>query len=190
MPAPDSVVLETNLGNIQLELYWDHAPKVCPMSSISCVSKDSHISNRQTCENFVQLAKRGYYNGVIFHRIIAVCPLSRLLDSYSLSLKDFMVQGGDPTGTGKGGTSIYGQKLYVAHQFASPPTAVQITHSSQRRRDPSRATIHGCRNPRHGQLGAQHQRFVRSFVLPTHPQPPRFATMSTHAVHDPFFLPF
>ena len=41
MPAPDSVVLETNLGNIQLELYWDHAPKVCPMSSISCVSKDS-----------------------------------------------------------------------------------------------------------------------------------------------------
>lgn len=162
MPAPDSVVLETNLGNIQLELYWDHAPKVCPMSSISCVSKDSHISNRQTCENFVQLAKRGYYNGVIFHRIIAVCPLSRLLDSYLLSLKDFMVQGGDPTGTGKGGTSIYGQKLYVAHHSASPSTAVQITHSSQRRRDPSRATIHGCRNPRHGQLGAQYQRFVRS----------------------------
>jgi cyclophilin family peptidyl-prolyl cis-trans isomerase len=37
-------------------------------------------------------------------------------DSYFLSLsKDFMVQGGDPTGTGKGGTSIYGQKLYVTH---------------------------------------------------------------------------
>ncbi|KAF8479309.1 cyclophilin-like protein [Russula ochroleuca] len=75
MPAPESVVLETNLGNIQLELYWDHAPR--------------------TCENFAQLAKRGYYNGVVFHRIIA----------------DFMVQGGDPTGTGKGGTSIYGQKF-------------------------------------------------------------------------------
>ncbi|KAI0005922.1 cyclophilin-like protein [Russula compacta] len=75
MPAPESVVLETSLGNIQLELYWDHAPR--------------------TCENFVQLAKRGYYNGVIFHRIIA----------------DFMVQGGDPTGTGRGGTSIYGQKF-------------------------------------------------------------------------------
>ncbi|KAI0282076.1 cyclophilin-like protein [Russula aff. rugulosa BPL654] len=75
MASPESVVLETNLGNIQLELYWDHAPR--------------------TCENFAQLAKRGYYNGVVFHRIVA----------------DFMVQGGDPTGTGRGGTSIYGQKF-------------------------------------------------------------------------------
>ncbi|OUM65461.1 hypothetical protein PIROE2DRAFT_41624, partial [Piromyces sp. E2] len=40
-------------------------------------------------------AKRGYYDGVKFHRIIA----------------DFMVQGGDPTGTGRGGTSIYGEKF-------------------------------------------------------------------------------
>ncbi|KAH9005034.1 cyclophilin-like domain-containing protein [Lactarius hatsudake] len=46
-------------------LYWDHAPR--------------------TCENFAQLTKRGYYNGVVFHRIVA----------------DFMVQGGDPTGTGR-----------------------------------------------------------------------------------------
>ncbi|KAI9446563.1 cyclophilin-like protein [Lactarius indigo] len=75
MPTPESVVLETSLGNIQLELYWDHAPR--------------------TCENFAQLTKRGYYNGVVFHRIVA----------------DFMVQGGDPTGTGRGGTSIYGQKF-------------------------------------------------------------------------------
>ncbi|KAN0133674.1 Cyclophilin-like domain containing protein [Lactarius tabidus] len=75
MPALESVTLETNMGDIQLELYWDHAP--------------------QTCENFAQLAKRGYYNGVVFHRIVA----------------DFMVQGGDPTGTGRGGTSIYGQKF-------------------------------------------------------------------------------
>ncbi|KAH9079301.1 cyclophilin-like protein [Lactarius deliciosus] len=75
MPAPESVVLETSLGNIHLELYWDHAPR--------------------TCENFAQLTKRGYYNGVVFHRIVA----------------DFMVQGGDPTGTGRGGTSIYGQKF-------------------------------------------------------------------------------
>ncbi|QRW02206.1 peptidyl-prolyl cis-trans isomerase, cyclophilin-type protein [Ceratobasidium sp. AG-Ba] len=63
------------MGNISLELYWDHAPK--------------------TCKNFSELAKRGYYNGVIFHRIIA----------------DFMAQSGDPTGTGRGGTSIYGQKF-------------------------------------------------------------------------------
>ncbi|TEB32687.1 hypothetical protein FA13DRAFT_1731181 [Coprinellus micaceus] len=71
----ESVVLETSMGDIQLELYWNHAPK--------------------TCKNFLELAKRGYYNGVIFHRIIA----------------DFMIQGGDPTGTGRGGTSIYGQKF-------------------------------------------------------------------------------
>ncbi|KAG9310052.1 cyclophilin-like domain-containing protein [Chiua virens] len=71
----DSVVLETSMGDIQLELYWDHAHK--------------------TCKNFSELAKKGYYNGVIFHRIIA----------------DFMIQGGDPTGTGRGGTSIYGQRF-------------------------------------------------------------------------------
>ncbi|KAG6370060.1 cyclophilin-like domain-containing protein [Boletus reticuloceps] len=71
----DSVVLETSLGDIQLELYWDHAPK--------------------TCKNFAELTKKGYYNSVIFHRIIA----------------DFMIQGGDPTGTGRGGTSIYGQRF-------------------------------------------------------------------------------
>ncbi|KAI0315244.1 cyclophilin-like protein [Amylostereum chailletii] len=73
--ASESVVLETSLGDVQLELYWQHAPR--------------------TCQNFAELAKRGYYNGVVFHRIIA----------------DFMVQGGDPTGTGRGGTSIYGQKF-------------------------------------------------------------------------------
>ncbi|KAF9058818.1 cyclophilin-like domain-containing protein [Rhodocollybia butyracea] len=71
----ESVVLETSLGDIQLELYWNHAPK--------------------TCKNFAELSKRGYYSGVVFHRIIA----------------DFMIQGGDPTGTGRGGTSIYGQKF-------------------------------------------------------------------------------
>ncbi|KAG7448264.1 uncharacterized protein BT62DRAFT_986243 [Guyanagaster necrorhizus] len=71
----DTVVFETSLGDIQFELYFDHAPK--------------------TCKNFAELAKRGYYNGVTFHRIIS----------------DFMIQGGDPTGTGRGGTSIYGQKF-------------------------------------------------------------------------------
>ncbi|OJT08715.1 Peptidyl-prolyl cis-trans isomerase-like 1 [Trametes pubescens] len=71
----ESVVLETSMGDIQLELYWDHAPR--------------------TCKNFAELAKRGYYNGVVFHRIIA----------------DFMIQTGDPTGTGRGGTSIYEQKF-------------------------------------------------------------------------------
>jgi peptidyl-prolyl cis-trans isomerase-like 1 len=61
------------MGTFTVELYWKHAP--------------------MTCKNFSELARRGYYNGVKFHRII----------------KDFMIQGGDPTGTGRGGASIYGR---------------------------------------------------------------------------------
>ncbi|KAI8098078.1 peptidyl-prolyl cis-trans isomerase-like 1 [Gilbertella persicaria] len=75
MSSHQSVILDTSMGPIHIELYWDHAPK--------------------TCKNFYELAKRGYYDGVSFHRIIA----------------DFMIQGGDPTGTGRGGTSIYGEKF-------------------------------------------------------------------------------
>lgn len=71
MPAPESVVLETNMGDIQLELYWDHAPRVCLSLSTFCFCPTAGFF--QTCENFVQLAKRGYYNGVVFHRIVAVC---------------------------------------------------------------------------------------------------------------------
>ncbi|BGO97843.1 putative Peptidyl-prolyl cis-trans isomerase C, mitochondrial (putative) [Rhodotorula toruloides] len=72
---PQAVLLQTNLGPITFELYDQHAPK--------------------TCRNFVELSKRGYYQGTVFHRIIA----------------DFMIQGGDPTGTGRGGTSIYGDRF-------------------------------------------------------------------------------
>uniref|UniRef100_A0A8C5WGY6 Peptidyl-prolyl cis-trans isomerase n=1 Tax=Leptobrachium leishanense TaxID=445787 RepID=A0A8C5WGY6_9ANUR len=72
---PSHVILESSMGTITLELYWLHAP--------------------QTCKNFAELARRGYYNGTKFHRII----------------KDFMVQGGDPTGTGRGGASIYGKQF-------------------------------------------------------------------------------
>ncbi|KAF2259074.1 peptidyl-prolyl cis-trans isomerase [Lojkania enalia] len=49
----------------------------------------------KTCKNFATLAQRNYYNGLIFHRIIP----------------NFMIQGGDPTGTGRGGASIYGEKF-------------------------------------------------------------------------------
>ena len=65
--------IKTNQGDIKLQLFPDQAPK--------------------TVKNFVELAKQGYYKGVIFHRVIP----------------DFMIQGGDPTGTGAGGESIYGQ---------------------------------------------------------------------------------
>ena len=63
------------MGDMTIELYWKHAPN--------------------TCRNFAELARRGYYNGTKFHRIIA----------------DFMIQGGDPTGTGRGGASIYGESF-------------------------------------------------------------------------------
>lgn len=66
------VVFETNQGNIEFKLYEDLAPK--------------------TCENFKGLVEKGYYDGIIFHRVIP----------------NFMVQGGDPTGTGRGGESIWG----------------------------------------------------------------------------------
>lgn len=67
------VTVHTNQGDFTLELFPEVAPK--------------------TVENFVTHAKNGYYNGVIFHRVI----------------EDFMIQGGDPTGTGMGGESIYGR---------------------------------------------------------------------------------
>ncbi len=68
-------VMHTNMGDIKIKLFPEEAPK--------------------TVKNFVELAKKDYYNGIIFHRVI----------------KDFMIQGGDPTGTGMGGESIYGEKF-------------------------------------------------------------------------------
>ena len=65
-------VIETSRGTITCRLFPDKAPKAC--------------------ENFTLLAGRGYYNGVIFHRVIP----------------GFMIQGGDPTGTGRGGASAWG----------------------------------------------------------------------------------
>ncbi|MCX5703684.1 MAG: peptidylprolyl isomerase [Candidatus Omnitrophica bacterium] len=67
------VVLETNQGAIEIKL----DPLVAP----------------KACENFSKLVEKGYYDGLIFHRVI----------------KGFMLQGGDPTGTGRGGESIWGK---------------------------------------------------------------------------------
>ena len=68
-------VIKTNRGEITVQLFPELAPK--------------------TVKNFIELAKKGYYDGVIFHRVIP----------------DFMIQGGDPTGTGMGGESIYGESF-------------------------------------------------------------------------------
>lgn len=73
------VVVETNLGNFEITLKPEIAPK--------------------TCENFLGLINQKYYDGIVFHRVI----------------KNFMIQGGDPTGKGAGGESIW--KKMFADEF-------------------------------------------------------------------------
>ena len=68
-------VMQTNMGDIKIRLFPEVAPKAV--------------------ENFISHAENGYYDGLIFHRVI----------------NDFMIQGGDPTGTGRGGESIYGHSF-------------------------------------------------------------------------------
>ena len=67
------MTMKTNFGDMKFRMFPDKAPKAC--------------------ENFLTHAENGYYNGLIFHRVI----------------NDFMIQGGDPTGTGMGGESIWGK---------------------------------------------------------------------------------
>ena len=73
--ADNIVVLETNQGKVEIALMPEVAPKAC--------------------ENFIGLVEKGYYDGLVFHRVI----------------KGFMIQGGDPTGSGMGGESIWGKKF-------------------------------------------------------------------------------
>jgi cyclophilin family peptidyl-prolyl cis-trans isomerase len=73
--ANREAVIQTKWGTIRFELLEIDSPK--------------------TTENFIRLAESGYYNGVIFHRVI----------------KGFMIQGGDPTGTGRGGQSAWGGRF-------------------------------------------------------------------------------
>ncbi|KAF8249579.1 hypothetical protein K440DRAFT_201985 [Wilcoxina mikolae CBS 423.85] len=74
--------ISTNLGNLNVELHTDFAPKAV--------------------YNFVKLAQKGYFKGVKFHR----------------NIRNFMIQGGDPTGTGRGGTSYWGKNF--SDEFESP----------------------------------------------------------------------
>ena len=70
-----TATMRTNKGDIKILLFPEAAPK--------------------TVENFITHSKDGYYNGVVFHRVI----------------NDFMIQGGDPTATGRGGESIWGRSF-------------------------------------------------------------------------------
>ena len=75
-----NATLQTNHGPIEVELYPDDAPK--------------------TVDNFVKLARDGFYDGLIFHRVIP----------------DFMIQGGDPTGTGRGGPGYQFEDEFNQHR--------------------------------------------------------------------------
>ena len=78
--AMTNATMQTNHGTIELELFDDDAPK--------------------TVENFTKLARDGFYDGVIFHRVIP----------------DFMIQGGDPTGTGSGGPGYQFEDEFNDHK--------------------------------------------------------------------------
>ncbi|TXG62717.1 hypothetical protein EZV62_009711 [Acer yangbiense] len=120
-----SVTLHTNLGDIKCEIACDEVPKTAENSVLSlrveeywrmmfdvdkivypvylidsvsiCSDLETEGKIRKGIEivNFLALCASGYYDGTIFHR----------------NIKGFMIQGGDPTGTGKGGTSIWGKKF-------------------------------------------------------------------------------
>jgi peptidyl-prolyl cis-trans isomerase B (cyclophilin B) len=76
-----TATMHTNHGDIELELFDDAAPK--------------------TVSNFTRLAQQGFYDGVIFHRVI----------------RDFMIQGGDPTGTGTGGPGYTFEDEFNDHKI-------------------------------------------------------------------------
>src|SRR3954454_10582713 len=78
---PSNATMTTNLGDIEIELFDEDAPK--------------------TVENFRKLSGDGFYDGVIFHRVI----------------KDFMIQGGDPTGTGTGGPGYEFEDEFNQHKI-------------------------------------------------------------------------
>ena len=85
--------VNTNMGSIVVELFPDDAPK--------------------TVDNFVKLSKDGFYNGVIFHRVI----------------KDFMIQGGDPTGTGTGGPGYQFEDEFVPSLVFDAPGILAMANA-------------------------------------------------------------
>ena len=116
--ANRTAVIETNKGTIKFELLEEDAPK--------------------TTENFRLLAEKGYYDGIIFHRVI----------------KGFMIQGGDPTGTGSGGASAWGGNQSFIRRL---PARLQSRHSR-----------HGQRRPEHERLAVFHHARGLSFAAKLH----------------------
>lgn len=87
-------VIRTNKGDITVELFADRSPS--------------------TVNNFVFLAREGFYDGVIFHRVI----------------RGFMIQGGDPTGTGSGGPGYrFRDELDAAREFGYAPGILAMANS-------------------------------------------------------------
>ena len=94
----------TDGGIIELELDRDAAP--------------------ETVDNFVELAKSGFYDGLIFHRVI----------------RDFMIQGGDPTGSGMGGSDRRIRGEFAANGHQNPISHVRGVISMARAQDPNSAS--------------------------------------------------
>jgi peptidyl-prolyl cis-trans isomerase B (cyclophilin B) len=87
------IILNTDKGAIEGTIYADKVP--------------------MTAANFLNLAKRGYYNGIKFHRVIP----------------DFMIQGGDPTGTGAGGPGYkFGDEIHPSLKHTSPGILSMANH--------------------------------------------------------------
>ena len=87
------IIMDTTKGEIELELYPEHAPK--------------------TVNNFVFLAKEGYYDGISFHRVI----------------NDFMVQGGDPTGSGSGGPGYNFEDEFTGNPLTHERCVISMANS-------------------------------------------------------------
>lgn len=103
MPNPIVEMKIKNKGNIKIELYPEIAPN--------------------TVNNFISLIKKGYYNGLIFHRII----------------RGFMIQGGDPRGTGMGGPGYSIRGEFSANGFTNDLKHTEGVLSMARTMDPNSA---------------------------------------------------
>lgn len=92
---PYRAIIETSRGAIELELYAQFAPK--------------------TVNNFVFLARQGFYDGLKFHRVIS----------------NFMIQGGDPTGTGRGGPGYRFEDEFVGNPLQHETGVISMANAGK-----------------------------------------------------------